>query len=169
MAKAVYGISNAKMGAAGANGAMGTTLTDITQITEDSVQVTFPEPDKTPVNPEDMDGAFVNLETAGVKTIVLKTLNLDIANLPRFFGGAVTTGTFTPGVNYSLPEQSFQFTTRPLTGVSQTWKFPRVQCSVSIDSNPSKKNVMDITLTFTVLTPVDGSGVQLPDFSIIQA
>jgi len=169
MPKAVYGISESKMGAAGANGAMGTTLVNITQIVEDSVQVTFPESEVTNITPEEMDSPFVSLETKGIKTIVLQTLNMEIAALPRFFGGAVATGTFTPGINFTIPDQSFQFTTRLLMGVKQTWKFPRVACQVSIDANPSKKDVIKLTLTFTVLQPVDAGGAALPDFTVTEA
>lgn len=169
MAKAAYGISNAKMGATGANGAMGTSLVDITQIVADSVQLTFPEPEITDIIPEEYDGPFVSLETKGVKTIELDTLNVDVADLPKFFGGATATGTFTPGVQFSIGEQSFQFTTRVLQAVKQTWKFPRCAVYASIDANPSKTNTINIHLQFRVLTPVDAGGAQLADFSVVQA
>lgn len=169
MAKAVYGLTNAKMGTTGANGAMGATLADITQIVEDSVTMTFPAPTLNPITPEESDSPFVVLETKGPKVLTLQTLNLDISALPAFFGGAVATGTYTPGVNFSIGEKSVQFTTRQLQGTAQTWKFPRVQVFASIDTVVNKKDVMKVTLTYNVLQPFDAGGLPLADFSVVQA
>lgn len=169
MAKAAYGISNAKMGPTGANGTMGASLVDITQIVADSVNVTFPEPEITDIVPEEYDSPYVSLKTDQPKTIELDTLNVDVADLPKFFGGSTTTGTYTPGVQFAIAEQSFQFTTRLLQGVKQTWKFPRCAVFASIEANPSKTNTINIHLLFKVLTPVDAGGVALPDFSVVQA
>lgn len=170
MAQAAYGISNSKMGPAGANGAMGTSLVDITKIVADSVQVTFPEPTTTDIIAEEEDNPFVVLSTPGKKTIVLKSHDVAPTNLVRAFGGAVTTATgvdtFTPGVQYVIPEQSFLFTTRPLQGKTQTWKFPRCQVYVSLDTNPSKTNTLQLTFTINVLQPYDSGGVPLPDFIV---
>lgn len=169
MAKSVYSVSSVKMGAAGAAGAMGATLADITQIAADSLNVNFPEPALTNITPEDADSPSIVLEEKAPKVITLETINMDIATLPAFFGGAVAATIFTPGVTFTIPEQSFQFTTRPLSGVSQTWKFPRVKVAASISGNLSKKDVLKLKLTVTVLQPEDGSGVKLAEFSITQA
>lgn len=172
MPQATYGISNSKMGPAGANGAMGSTLTDITLIVADSVQVTFPVPTTTPIIAEEQDTAFVILSSPQPKTITLKSHDVSPTNLVRAFGGSVTTvtgvDTFTPGVQYTLPEQSYQFTTRALQGKTQTWKFPRCQVYFSLDANPSKTNTFQITFTINVLQPYDASNVALPDFIVTQ-
>lgn len=169
MAKVAYGIINFKMGAAGANGAMGAALTDVTYIVEDSVNISFPEPEITDITAEEMDSALISLSTKQPKTVVLETMNVDVADLPKFFGGATASTVFTPGVNFDLAEQSFQFTTRPAQGVSQIWAFPRAKCTVSIEANPSKKDVIKLKLTFKVLQPIDAQGAALPDFKVTQA
>lgn len=172
MALATYGIKKFEWGAAGANGAMGATLADITKIVQDSVQVTFPEPTQTDITAEEDDNPFVVLTTAGKKVITLKSHNVAAADLPGFFGGASATvsgvTTFTPGVQYALGEKSVQFTTRPLQGKTQTWKFPRTQVFISVDSNPSKTNTMQITFTINVLQPYDGTGAAIADFLVVE-
>jgi hypothetical protein len=172
MAKSTYGISKAQMGAAGANGVMGGTLTNITRIVADSVQVQFPEPTQTPLTAEEDNSPFANLKTPTPKKIVLKSHNVAVADMTTIFGGAVVTAsgvsTFTPGVQFEIPNQSFSFTTRVLNGVKQAWNFPLTDLVVSVDSNPSKTNTMQLTFTFTVLQPYDGSGVALADFGIVE-
>ena len=164
--KAVYGISNAKMGITGVNGAMGTVLTDVTPIAADSVNIAFPEPTETEIVPEDYEDALAVLEEQGVKTVELDCMNVSTDNLALLFGGSATAGKFTPGVAFVLPEQSFQFTTRPLNGTKQTWSFPRTKLTVSITANPSKKNTLNLHFKFSILAPTDATGKKLPSWMV---
>ena len=169
MPKAVYSLTNVKMGASGANGVMGATLADITQISAGSLSLTFPEQNKTDIIPEEGTTAFVSLKEDQSKTIELESLDMDLPALQKAFGGAIATGTFTPGINFSLPDQSFQFTTRPLGGTSQTWKFPRVQVYCSISGSFSKTDVVKLKYSITVLQPYDAVGAALAEFTVLQA
>lgn len=169
MAKSIYSISSMKMGAAGAAGAMGATLVDFAEIAPGSVSVNFPEATQTPITPENADSPSVILEEAQAKTIEFESMDVDVAKLPEYFGGANASGTFTPGVNFKIAEQSFQFTTRPLNGVSQTWKFPRTQVSVSIAGSLVKNDILKLKFKVNVLQPYDALGDKLPDFSVVQA
>jgi len=169
MPKAVYSLTNVKMGAAGANGAMGATLVDITQISAGSLTMTFPAPNKTDIIPEDATVAFVSLKEDQSKTIEFESLNMDLDALKVVFGGAIVTGTYTPGINFTLPDQSFQFTTRPLGGTSQTWKFPKVQVYGSISGSAQKTDVFKLKYSITVLQPIDAAGASLPEFTVVQA
>lgn len=164
--KAAYGISNAKMGLTGTAGAPGTVLTDVTPIAADSVNITFPEPTVTEIIPEDYEDALAVLEEQGVKTVELDCMNVSVDNLKILFGGTATAGKFVAGVSFTLPEQTFQFTTRPLNGSKQTWQFPRTKLIVSISANPSKKNTLNLHFKFSILAPTDAAGVKLPSWTV---
>ena len=105
MPKAVYSLTNVRMGAAGVNGAMGASLSDITQISAGSLSLTFPEPNRTNIIPEDATVAFVALKEDQAKTIEFESLGMDLPALSRAFGGSVLNGVFTPGSNFSLDDQ----------------------------------------------------------------
>lgn len=169
MAKAVYSLASVKMGAAGAAGVMGSSLADITQISAGSLTVDFPEPTMTDIIPEEGTTPFVSLKQDTVKKITFESLNMDVAALVTVFGGAVASGILTPGINFTIAEQSFQFTTRTLTGVAQTWKFPRVQVYGSISGSLQKTDVLKVKYTVTVLQPYDADGDPLADFTVTQA
>lgn len=169
MATAVYSLESVKMGAAGANGVMGSSLSDITQIAAGTLTMNFPEPTKTDIIPEEGETAFVSLKEAQSKTIEFESLNMDVDALAVLFGGAVVTGTFTPGASFSMPDQSFQFTTRVLSGKKQTWKFPKVSVSGSFSGSLSKTDVLKLKYTITVLQPYDVEGAALPEFTVVQA
>ena len=169
MAKAIYSLTNLKMGPAGANGVMGASLADITQIAAGSLSLTFPEPNKTDIIPEDGTTAFVSLKEDQSKTIEFESLNMDLDALVVAFGGAVATGTFTPGINFAIADQSLQFTTRVLGGTAQTWKFPKVQVFCSVSGSFSKSDVIKLKFSVTVLQPYDAVGAALPEFTVVQA
>ena len=154
------------MGLTGDDGAMGATLADITPIAADSVNITFPEPSETEIIPEDYDDALAVLEEQGVKTVELDCMNVAVEFLPTLFGGSTAAKKYTAGVQFAMPEQSFQFTTRTLNGVKQTWAFPRTKLTVSISANPSKKNTINIHMKFSILAPTDATGKLLPSFTV---
>lgn len=157
------------MGPAGEDGTMGAVLTDFAEIAPGSVSVNFPESTQTPITPENADSPSVVLEEVQGKTIEFESMDMDVATLPKYFGGANALGTFTPGVNFKIAEQSFQFTTRPLNGVSQTWKFPRTQVFVSIAGSLVKNDILKLKFKVNVLQPYDDEGAKLPDFIVVQA
>lgn len=168
MAKAVYSLESLKAGAAGANGAMGTSLTDISKIAEGTVTFDFPLPEITNITAEEDDDPFVSLETPQPKTVTFESLDMSLEAIQKAFGGTIATNKLTPGVSFTIPEQSLEIVTRPLQGTKTKWSFPRVKLTASLAGSLQKTDLLRIAYTATVLTPVDASGVKLAPFTVEQ-
>lgn len=169
MATGVYSLQSVKLGPAGVNGAMGGSLTNIVQIAAGSLTMTFPEPTKTDIIPEDGETAAYSLKDAQPKTIEFESLDMSVDALAKLFGGSVTGGVFTPGINFEMADQSFEFTTRELNSKAQTWQFPLVTVSGSFSGSLSKTDLLKLKYSITVLQPYDAEGDKVAPFKVTEA
>lgn len=100
MAKKFYALKSITMGPPAEDGGMGTVLTEVLGATvKGTATLTSSAPETAEIEIEETDTLYDELETkAGVWTLAASTYNVSAATMKEFFGGAITTGVWTPPV-----------------------------------------------------------------------
>ncbi len=159
MSLVTLGLSKIEVGDIGTDGAMGTTLSTLGYTYQDTCKMTQDDPETTEHYAEEADDPIVSISRGGKTNFAFSIMDADLTVLKTLLGGT-TTGTGAtekweapdklPVIEKSVritPEQGLKF------------EIPRMKLVSKINAEFSKKGIMLIEVTGTVLQPTK-SGIK---------
>lgn len=155
--KFTRGLASLKFGTPTELATMPAVLTEVGWSKEGTVTINIGEPEVTKINIEEADTPIRNLIGSREITIVAETYDTSLESMVAFFGGAVATATWTPGVTMAAPDQGVEITTMSDGGKSMKINIPKASIVASMSGNLSKKDGVTIKYTITPLIVVSGT------------
>jgi hypothetical protein len=159
------GLTSLKMGTCGANGTQGTTLTQIGAIVEGTAILSSDAPDQFEDRVEGyMNPVMVVALNLGKTQIAFSIKDTNSSNLLKFFGGSTAASKWTAATTPAIITQSLEIVTKPnkLSLNGQKFEFPAVQVISKWNAPFKKDGPAQLDIVCTVLSPVNGSGVEQP-------
>lgn len=155
--KFTRGLASLKFGTPTNLATMPAVLTEVGWSKEGTVTINIGEPEVTPIKIEEADDPIRNLVGGRSITIVAETYDTSLESMVVFFGGAVATATWTPGVTMAAPDQGVEINTMADNGKSIKINIPKASVVASMTGNLSKKDGVTIKYTITPLVVVSGT------------
>ena len=165
------GIVTFKMGDVGAAGTMGTVLTEYTGVKEGTMTFDIAAPTVNDINIEETDFPYATQLSGAAKSFTFELLGLTLSVVPDFLGG-----TFTPGSGskdeWAAPSaipsiiQSVEIVSKDSNGNATTYNYVKCRVSGFQSQTNTKTDLIGLQLTFSILQPVDGSGVPTTPYSV---
>jgi hypothetical protein len=147
------GLSSIKIGNIATDGGMGSSLAQLGLTYQDTCKMSQDDPETTDFYAEEVDDPVFSVSKAGKITFAFSIMNPELATLQKTMGGTVTgTGDaarWSPPDTMPIIEQSVRIT--PNYGIA--FDIPRMKIAAKINSEFSKKGILLIEVTGTVLVP----------------
>lgn len=153
MALVTLGLSKIEIGAIGEDGAMGTALAALGYTYQDTCKMTQEDPEVTDHYAEEVDDPVVSTTRGGKIKFNFSIMNADLKVLETLLGGTISgtgpTEKWTAPAKLPIIEKSVKIT--PEQGLQ--FEIPRMRIDAKINAEFSKKGIMLIEVSGTVLTP----------------
>lgn len=157
-----YGLTKVEFADILSDGGIGTAWTQYGLTAEDSFSMTEEDPTITDKSVEESDTPVVTITKEGKTTVKFNIADADIETLYNLKGGTITgtspSRTWAKAATLPIIEKSIKIT--PKEGFSAI-RIPRASISAKLNSTLSKKDLMVVEVTCTMLVPTKASEKEL--------
>jgi hypothetical protein len=147
------GLSKIEVGDIANDGDMGQSLAQLGLTYQDTCKMTQEDPETTDFYAEEVDDPVFSMSRAGKTTFAFSIMNPELVTLQATMGGTITgvgdAAKWSPPDKMPVIEQSVRIT--PNQGVA--FDIPRLKIAAKINGEFSKKGLLLIEVTGTVLSP----------------